>query len=533
MSPGGTAEGRLVHVGTGVHEADYAGIDVEGCFALSCGAAGKVVRMAASKGAVGVVIYPSKERALASQHLRVHDSLRPTRAEEVDTLVPAFSISKWCCDQLLATMETREVRLRGHVDAAFTCDHPLRVLEASIPGRDPNGSEVLLVAHLCHPRQSANDNASGSGLLVEVACQMEALRGELPPYSSIRFLWVPEFTGSLAWSVEHSDILKHVLYTVNLDMVGQSPELIGEPLRVYRAPNSIPTFVNACIEPILHRIAGLSRQVAPVMVKGPTASRISLPQGSSRQLHWICDLPAAGSDHLAFMSAPHYIPSYMVAHEDPYWHTSEDTIEKVDPARLKHVGVLAGALAHLPTVAQEEANRLVNWTVRYMRRELGEAQELALDVGELEGQRLCRCALGVAAERLRSLRVFLDGCGGSGPVDWAAAERELRVCEVGLACESDRTAGSSARACPRRLIGGPLSSWFMEGLDAEDISFLEATISAEGRPMTQFLLDLCNGERSLEDMGALLSLDLGRYVSRQEIERGVDLLADAGYVDRG
>jgi hypothetical protein len=73
----------------------------------------------------------------------------------------------------------------------------------------------------------------------------------------------------------------------------------------------------------------------------------------------------------------------------------------------------------------------------------------------------------------------------------------------------------------------------MEGLDAEDISFLEATISAEGRPMTQFLLDLCNGERSLEDIGALLSLALGRYVSRQDIERGVDLLAGAGYVDRG
>ena len=528
MSPGGIAEGKLVHVGAGANESDYEGIDVEGYLVLASGTAMKVVRKAASKGAVGVIVYPGKERALASQHLRVYQGLKPTKSD-LDSLIPAFSISRWCSDQLLACMEAHDVLIRGQVDARFT-SNPLRVLETCIEGTDPGQSEVLLVAHLCHPYQSANDNASGSGLLMEVACQLAQMRIALPLYSSVRMLWVPEFSGSLAWSIDHSDILKRTMYTINLDMVGQSPELIGEPLRVYRVPNSIPTFMNACIEPILERIAAKSREIAPLMVKGSLTPRTIIPQGSSRPLHWIFDLPASGSDHLSFMSAPYHIPSFMVGHEDPYWHTSEDTIEKVDPARLKQTGLLTAVLAQLPSIAQDEADRLANWTMKYAQREMSEAAELGLDIEGVPRERLMHTALEVAIQRLHSLEEFLNHCTTDATVNWDEGERRLRCCNETQFDELDQGSEFSA-SYPRRLMDGPLSSWYMDGLAEEDVRFLEKTLSADGRPMSEFLLELCDNRRNMTEISALLSLDLHRLVTPAEVVRGLKLLAVAGYVE--
>jgi len=63
-------------------------------------------------------------------------------------------------------------------------------------------AEVLVVAHLCHPQPSANDNASGAAAALEAARVLQTLiaGGHLPPpRRSIRFLWLPEFTGSQAY----------------------------------------------------------------------------------------------------------------------------------------------------------------------------------------------------------------------------------------------------------------------------------------------------------------------------------------------
>jgi aminopeptidase YwaD len=49
----------------------------------------------------------------------------------------------------------------------------MEVVDAFIPGK--TDEEVLIVAHLCHPQPSANDNASGDGALMEVARTLQKL----------------------------------------------------------------------------------------------------------------------------------------------------------------------------------------------------------------------------------------------------------------------------------------------------------------------------------------------------------------------
>ena len=527
-SPSGVFEGKLVHVRTGDRPSHYDGVDVRGCYVLASGSVMHVAREATKQGAIGVVIYPDAHRALVSQHLRIHDQLRPGE-EDLSTLIPAFSVSKWCRDQLIETMGSEEVILRAEVKGGFA-KSPLRVLETAIHGDGSCEGETLLIAHLCHPYPSANDNASGSGLLIELARQLHRHTNDWGLSNTVRCLWVPEFIGSLAWSQDHVDVLRQTHCTINLDMVGQSPELIGEPLRIYRVPRSIPTFLNACIEPIMERIEKASREMAPQMVKGTAERTTTVPQGSSRPLHWILDTPASGSDHLTFMAEPHRIPSYMVAHEDPYWHTTLDTIDKVDPGRLKQVGIFALAMALLPSYASCESKRLVEWTLRYAHREMSETREAMLGLDQDTRVRLLDAALSVAQQRIRDVEKFLTHAGAAEPDKTSLSHP---FAEFYAATTDSPANGSKVRKqdVPRRIGCGPLSSWFLSDLDAEDVRFLEETLSADGRPMSEFLLQACDGIRDTEEISLLLSLDLGKVVTVEDVSRGLWLLASSGYVE--
>ena len=97
------------------------------------------------------------------------------------------------------------------------------VVVATIPGTDPAAGEVVLTAHLCHESAGANDNASGSAAILEVARALAAaIRKQAlpPPRRTIRFLWLPEITGSQAYLVRHPEIVARLVAGVHMDMVG-------------------------------------------------------------------------------------------------------------------------------------------------------------------------------------------------------------------------------------------------------------------------------------------------------------------------
>jgi hypothetical protein len=358
-SPGGTFEGELVHLGAPTGDADYDAVDLVGKVVLACARAGDVVPRAAKRGAIGVIVYPDQERAAVSHDLVQYHSIFPA-ADDIAHLVPAFSVSRRVGDRLVKGLGAGPVTLRGEVDAEFA-DGALRVLEARIEGRDARLGEVLFMAHLCHPRGSANDNASGSAVLVELARGLQASRDALGLRMGFRFLWMPEFYGSLPWAAAHAAELRSVEVALNLDMVGASPDRIGEPLRIFRAANHTPHIVNALVEPLLSRIA---------------ASRATeSPRGSSRPLHGLLDRPSGGSDHLVFAASPHRLPALMLGHDDPYWHTDFDTVDKLDPTRLKQAAILAGALAALAGASSDEAERVGGWLLAYSVRELTRAAD--------------------------------------------------------------------------------------------------------------------------------------------------------------
>ena len=514
QSGAGDAEGEIIHVGAGDSEVCFEGLDLRGKFVLSRGRPASMLKYLKNSGVVGLIIYPDVARAEPSHDLVQYGGLFP-RADELAWLPMGFSISRRAADELLKQLKTGPVRVHGKVDAAFL-ENPMQVLEARVEGAESSAPSVLLTAHLCHPAQSANDNASGSGVLVEIARVLSKLaaRGKLA--NTVRLLWVPEFNGAIPWAAANADNLKDVLFSLNLDMVGQSPEIIGEPLRVFRVPNSHPMMLNTCFEPLLAMLAEDNRFLAA--------------QGSRRVLHWVFDVPSGGSDHLVFQAPPVNVPSAMLGHDDPYWHTDLDTIDKVDATRLKVVGTLTAVLAALPTWAIEEGELLGEWLHAFSHASLARASQLARSTEGWLRQLLLDTALLIETARAESLSALL------GEENWAiephlTALREGHRALSHALKQTDRSEDQTpVSAKPLRDRQGPVSYSLIQDLPKVERDFLDEKLFSHHGAPPQLLANLANGTRTIPEITAYLSLDFQKIFDIADIERAVALLETIGYI---
>ncbi len=504
-SPGGAFEGEVVHMGAPAGEVDYEEFDLAGKVALVCARASDAVPRAARRGAVGVVVYPDDERAAVSHDLVQYQSIFPLR-EDIPELVPAFSVSRRVADRLIRGLAKEPVVVRGEIDAEFG-QGKLHVIEASIPGAARGAATVLLTAHLCHPRGSANDNASGASALVEMA---QALR-QSPLRPSVRFLWMPELYGSLPWAAGHAEDLRDVEVVLNLDMVGASPERIGEPLRVFRAANHTPHYVNALVEPVARRVAG---------EPGCVSAR-----GSTRPLHWSFDLPSGGSDHVVFAASPHRLPAMMLGHDDPYWHTDFDTPDKLDPTRLKQATVLAAALAGGVAPDGDRVARLWDQLLAHSVFELTRAKELAGGLEPQLAERLLDLALEIEIGRARTL----DSAGPAAQSERAGLLRAVRV-HLQPALPKARRLPEDDEACPTRRVDGPLVYSITNAFTDEERVFFKERLGANHRALAEGLLNHADGTKTPLDIAFTLSLDAGGVVPVEDVRRGLDLYRKAGVI---
>ena len=206
-SKGGDWAGELVEVGAGVSDRDYEGKDVRGKVALAYGYAGAVVRAAAiQRGAIGVVIYPPPGDRAEHPDMVRYNGIWP-RAEELDTTVGGFQISANQYTRLQQLMGNGPVRVRGRIDATLGPGQ-LTLVHAWIRGSQHPETEVVISGHLDHPKWSANDNASGSAAMLEMAHTLHRLiaSGRLAaPALTLHFMWVPEYFGTFAYITNHPE----------------------------------------------------------------------------------------------------------------------------------------------------------------------------------------------------------------------------------------------------------------------------------------------------------------------------------------
>jgi len=229
-----------------------------------------------------------------------------------------------------------KVILRAKVDAEFY-EGEMEVVDFFIPGKE-KGQEILAVAHLCHPKPGAVDNASGCGTLIEVARTLEKLIAEgtlKQPKRGIRFLLMAEFTGTYCYLATNERKINQFVAGINLDMVGADQEIGGgRTLVLERTHNANPSYVNDVLSALLNEV---SKEVPNFLGSEGYAS-----------FKYATDQPfSGGSDHVVLGEPGVGIGTPMfIQWPDKYYHTGEDSLEKVSPKILQLVGSMTAAYCY-------------------------------------------------------------------------------------------------------------------------------------------------------------------------------------------
>ena len=409
----GDVTAELVWVGAGTSETDYEGKDVAGKFVLATGYGGSVHRLAVLEhGASAVVAFLDDDRAREYPDMLQYTGMWP-RSDELDRVTFGFNLTnrqgERLGDMLLAG---RRVVLRGQVSGIGLEPYFMDVVVARIQGSDRAADELVFSAHLDHPKESANDNASGSAALLDIGRALHALiaDGRLPrPQRSLRFLWVPEWYGTMAYIEQHPEMTGPALggttlANINMDMVGENLELLHSRFIMTRTPASIPSALNDVVANMAHMVDRMA---------------VRSPRGSRSRFNYAMTPYSGGSDHMMFIDRK--IPGIMFGHSPDYTHhTSEDTPDKVDPVELERSEIIATAamlylsdlsadqavdLAHL--VSANGAARLVA-AARLARRRMHAAADGARDAATFEAVNAIAHAAEREREALASILHFND-----------------------------------------------------------------------------------------------------------------------------
>lgn len=386
----------------------------------------------------------------------------------------------------------------------------LEDVSALIPGE--TDEEIIVAAHLCHPRASANDNASGVGAAIEVARTLQTLinRGSLPkPRRSIRILLIPEMSGTYAFLATREDQIEKMKAAINLDMVGEKQELCIGPLVAEYPPHAAKSFVGdvlaACMELVAQEAKNLGGTSSYALFKHTTAPF------------------SGGSDHYIFSDPTVGVPCPMLIQwPDKFYHTSADTLDKVDPDMLYRVGCMTAAYAY--TMANLGWDDLPWVFGESRRRYLDQVQQLL--------------AAGTATEVLREKLDYLLAQRGEELADFGrflGADRQVAFSEelnkelallsaitlqLWERCFAGRDDGGAAQAValeylavPKRLFRGPLESrGKLEQLSPEERAEYQAFASqhaAAARKMPSYLVYRADGVRTVAEIDRLVQMETG------------------------
>jgi len=342
-------ETQVVLLEDGEEEADYEGLDLKGKVVLTKGELDRVHELAVNRhGAAGILFDGMRELPPVRQRIDMPDVVeyRSFWWQPGDHECFGFVLSPRAGEDLRKLIKASEregkppVKVRAQI-ASHLYDGQMEVVSALIPGETQQ--EVIVIAHLCHPQPSANDNASGSAAALELARTLQRLitGGKLPrPRRGIRLLLVPEIMGTYAYLATHEERIPHMVAGINLDMVGQNQELCGSVFIVERTPDAMPSFAAALLERLREEWLGGGQN---------PASSASYPLFR----HAVTPF-SGGSDHYVLSDPTVGVPTPMLIQwPDRFWHTSEDTLDKVDSHMLAVLGSLAPTYAYFVANAGE------------------------------------------------------------------------------------------------------------------------------------------------------------------------------------
>jgi aminopeptidase YwaD len=529
---------EAVYVGQGTSDKDYQNHDVRGKIVLATGDGDSVHDEAVIKrGAAGVVVGPSGNdpyrsnypRLVALHRLRSNKSLR-------EKTKFGFSLSFLQFQKILQLLERGEkVKLRAFVDARLF-DGTMETVSALLKGSVFPQKEIIFTAHLDHYSPGANDNASGSASLLEIARTLISLidRGIIErPKRSIRFLWFGEMHGLAGYLSKDKEIGERGIAGLNLDMVGEDLYKTRSIMTLVRTPFSNPSFISDLVGRMVKYIDGI---------------QIFTSTGSDQQFNYRISDYKGGSDHMMLSDPTVNVPCVCLGHDnDIFHHTDLDDLDKIDPAELKRVGVLSLASAlfvanaeeleavrlaaevatqgvkrlsartgtfmddlyHLSQNPQEssqilkffkESNIFIDILSQVEIKELESVKELSDSARVREfTKKMAEILKASAVSEKKKLNQYFNSL---------CEMKSIKTSPVELSAEEKELAG----IVPRRLFRGPISQFYFEDIMGEGMSWYKEYSRKDNNWVDRRteIINFMDGKRNLLDIYYTVSAEFGR-----------------------
>lgn len=351
-----TAE--LVWVGEG-RQADIGTADLEGKIAVTSGSISMVHSLAVAKGAAGVISFNSPRPQEAPLAIPI-TGIGSRRGGDSNAKFGFFLPPREGILLRDRLMRGEKIKVRAVVEVQ-NLDYNLEVTSCVIPGTDPSAGEVIFSAHIFEGlvKMGANDNISGSAAILEIARMLKTMISEgriEKPKRSIRFIWVPEFSGTGPWVLENKELMKKSLCNINLDMVGLHLKSNNSFLCMHRTTYGNPHYLNDVMENYFEFVGLGNRAGLAVSGRGGFNRRIVALTGTDDPFYYSVDDHYGSSDHEVFNDWGVQVPGIMmITWPDLYYHTSEDLANKCDPTQLKRVCFIGAAAAYTIAGAEESS----------------------------------------------------------------------------------------------------------------------------------------------------------------------------------
>jgi hypothetical protein len=379
----GDVTAELMDIGNGGREQDYAGKDVTGKIVMGSAGLNALQRLAVfGHGAAGVIsyntLYPeSQPDIVLSQGISANAPRGKT---------PGFgwAITVRAARELQARLGRGEKVVLRSVVRSQSFKGEMEVVHATIPGDGSTDQAVVISSHLYegYIKQGANDDNSGCAVTLEMGRTFIRLvkEGKLPkPKRAIHFLWVPEISGTNAWLAKHADVKSRLIADLNFDMEGLGLTKGRSLWTLDRTPDTFPSFLNDVAQSTMEFVANTNRERVRFRARGYAFSLpVVAPNGSHDPFYISVDKHYGASDHVVYMN--NGIPAVIFATwPDPFYHSSQDTPDKLDSTQFKRVAVVGtAAMTVLATADDGMAARVAAESLGRSAARMGEAERKGL-----------------------------------------------------------------------------------------------------------------------------------------------------------
>ena len=341
----------LVYIGQGDKPENYEDKDVRGKIVLAGNAMPEDVKEMAihRNGAAGVLFFFDLPHNSGENNDAVLDIHWSPWGKDGRPSTFGISLSTTQYRFLKGLLDKKEeVVVRVKVDAEIKEGEEavFETLDAIIPGTEFPEEEFWIWAHIDHPLPGAVDNASGCGVVLEIARTLRSLieNGLLPPPKrTVRFLWLPHVTGLYMYLSRYPEKMGKVRGGLSIDSVGIHQSVFSDYFAPGKPSHSLPSYWSAVLENLADHL--VSRTNRDLLDFGNRDNLFS-PEGSRDQFNMRV-IPYSGfGDEMQSNNNTVGIPTISFGCLPvPPRHSQVNFLSYVDPTGLHRVAYLGAALA--------------------------------------------------------------------------------------------------------------------------------------------------------------------------------------------